>query len=137
MPSSRVSSQPSDQTRISYVSCIGRWVLYHWRHLETASVPGKHVQVGQHFGEGNGTPLQYSCLENPMDGGAWLAEVHGVAKSWRRLSNFTFTFHFHEVKWRRKWQPTPAFLPGESQRWGSLVGYHLWGLIESDTTEAT
>ena len=39
-------------------------------------------------------PLQYSCLENPMDGGAWWAAVHGVAKSWTRLSDFTFTFHF-------------------------------------------
>ena len=45
-------------------------------------------------GEGNGTPLQYSCLENPMDGGAWWAAVHGDAKSWTRLSDFTFTFHF-------------------------------------------
>ena len=45
-------------------------------------------------GEGNGTPLQYSCLENPMDGGAWKAAVHGVAKSWARLSDFTFTFLF-------------------------------------------
>ena len=45
------------------------------------------------FGEGNGTPLQYSCLENPMDGGAWKAAVHGVAKSWTRLSDFTFPFH--------------------------------------------
>ena len=44
-------------------------------------------------GEGNGTPLQYSCLENPMDGGAWWAAVHGVAKSRTRLSAFTFTFH--------------------------------------------
>ena len=49
-------------------------------------------------GEGNGTPLQYSCLENPMDGGAWWAAVHGVAKSWTRLSNFTFTFRFHALK---------------------------------------
>ena len=45
-------------------------------------------------GEGNGTPPQYSCLENPMDGGAWWAAVHGVTKSWTRLSNFIFTFHF-------------------------------------------
>ena len=44
--------------------------------------------------EGDGTPLQYSCLENPMDGGAWWAAVHGVAKSQTRLSDFTFTFHF-------------------------------------------
>ena len=50
------------------------------------------------FGEGNGTPLQYSCLENPMDGGAWWAAIHGVAKSWTQLSNFTFTFHFHALE---------------------------------------
>ena len=49
-------------------------------------------------GTGNGTPLQYSCLENPMDGGAWQAAVHGVAKSWTRLSDFTFTFHFHALE---------------------------------------
>ena len=42
-----------------------------------------------------------------------------------------------EDPWRRKWQPTPVFLPGESQGWGSLVGFHLWGRTESDTTEAT
>ena len=49
-------------------------------------------------GEGNGTPLQYSCLENPVDGGAWWATVHGVAKSWARLSDFTFTFHFRALE---------------------------------------
>ena len=49
-------------------------------------------------GEGDGTPLQYSCLENPMDGGAWWAAVHGVTKSRTRLSNFTFTFHFHALE---------------------------------------
>ena len=47
-----------------------------------------------YFGEGNGTPLQYSCLESPMDGGAWWTAVHGVAGSRTRLSDFTFTFHF-------------------------------------------
>ena len=50
------------------------------------------------LGEGNGTPLQYSCLENPMDGGAWWAAVHGVMKSRTRLSDFTFTFHFHALE---------------------------------------
>ena len=48
--------------------------------------------------EGNGTPLQYSCLKNPMDGGAWWAVVHGVAKSRTWLSDFTFTFHFHALE---------------------------------------
>ena len=50
------------------------------------------------MGEGNGTPLQDSCLENPMDGGAWWAAVHGLAKSQARLSNFTFTFYFHALE---------------------------------------
>ena len=50
------------------------------------------------IGEGNGTPLQCSCLENPMDGGAWWAAVHGVAKSRTRLSDFTFTFYFHALE---------------------------------------
>ena len=61
------------------------------------------------FGESYGTPLQYSCLENPMDGGASWATVHGVAKSQTRLSEFTSLFTF--MHWRRKWQPTPVFLP--------------------------
>ena len=49
-------------------------------------------------GEGNGTPLQYSCLENPMDGEAWKAAVHGVAEGQTRLNNFTFNFHFHALE---------------------------------------
>ena len=50
------------------------------------------------IGEGNGSPLQYSCLENPMDGGAWWAAVHGVAKNQTQLSDFPFTFHFHALE---------------------------------------
>ena len=65
-----------------------------------------------------------------MDEGAWWAAVHEVA-SWTQLSYFTFTH------WRGKWQPTPVFLPGESQGWESLMGCRLWGCTESDTTEAT
>ena len=153
------------------------------------------------IGEGNGTPLQYSCLENPMDGGAWWAAVHGVAKSRIRLNDFTFTFHFHalekemathssvlawripgtgepgglpsmgshrvghdwsdlavaagtsygaslvaqqqriclqcrrcrfdpwawKISWRRAWQPTQVFTPGESPEQRSLVGYSPYG----------
>ena len=72
--------------------------------LQADSLPtelqGKPVysSLTNSFGEGNGTPLQYSCLENPMDGGAWWAEVHGVAKSRIQLSDFTFTFHFHALE---------------------------------------
>ena len=73
--------------------------------------------------------------KNPMDGGAWKAAVHGVAKSRARLRDFISLFTF--MHWRRKWQPTPVFLPGESQGQGSLVGCRLWGRTESDTTEAT
>ena len=57
--------------------------------------------------------------------------VHVVAKSQTRLSDFTFTH------WRRKWQPTSVFLPGESQGWQCLVGCRLWGRTESDTTKVT
>ena len=56
------------------------------------------VKRSYFFRKGNGTPLQYSCLENPIDGGAWWAAVHGVAKSQTRLSDFTFTFHFHALE---------------------------------------
>ena len=54
--------------------------------------------VGELGREGNGTPLQYSCLENPMDGGAWWVVVHGVVRSQTQMSDFTFTFHFHALE---------------------------------------
>ena len=85
---------------------------------DVGSIPGP----GKSPGEGNGNPLQYSCLGNPMDGGAWWAAVHGVAKSRTRLSNFTFTFHFHALEkemathssvlaWRIPWMEEPGGLP--------------------------
>ena len=67
-------------------------VGYNWSNLAAAAA------AAFAHGEGNGTPLQYSCLENPMDGGGWWAAVHGVAKSRTRLSDFTFTFHFHALE---------------------------------------
>jgi len=71
------------------------------------------------MGEGNGTPLQYCCLENPMDGGTWWAAVHGVAKSQTQLSDFTFTFRFYALEkemathcsvlaWRIPWTEKPG-----------------------------
>ena len=54
--------------------------------------------LGRRIRESNGTPLQYSCLENPMDGGAWWAVVHGVTKSQTRLRDFTFTSRFHALE---------------------------------------
>ena len=66
-----------------------------------------------------------------MDGGAWWAAVHGVAKSWTQLSDFTFTFHFHALEKEK------ATHSSVSQGQRSLVGCRLWGCTESDTTEAT
>ena len=87
------------------------------------------------FGEGNGTPLQYSCLKNPMDGGAWWAAVHGVLKSWTGLNDFTFTFHFHALE--KEMATHSSVLAWRIQGRWSLVGCRLWGRTESDTTEAT
>ena len=61
-----------------------------WNAGDPGSIPASERSPG----EGNGNPLQYSCLENPIEGGAWWAAVHGVAKSQTRLSEFTFTFTF-------------------------------------------
>ena len=82
------------------------------------------------FREGNGTPLQYSCLKNPMDRGAWWAAVHGVVKSQTRLSDSLSLFTF--MHWRRKWQPTPVFLPGESQG-GEAWWAAVYGVAQSRT----
>ena len=79
------------------------------------------------IGEGNGNPLQYFCLENLVDGGAWWAAVHGVAKSQTQLSNFTFTFHFHALEkemaahssvlaWRIPGTAEPGGLPSMGSR---------------------
>ena len=89
--------------------------------------------------EGNGSPLQYSCLENPVGGGAWSAAVHGVAKSWTRLSDFTFTFHFHALEkemathssvlaWRIPRTGKPGGLPS--------MGSHRVGHNRSDLAAA-
>ena len=93
-------------------------------------------------GEGNGTPLRYSCLENPLDGGAWWAAVHGIAKSPTRLSNFTFTFHFHALEkemathssvlaWRIPGTGEPGGLPSMGSHrvghdWSDLAAAGNW-----------
>ena len=73
-------------------------VMYSTVARVSSSVSHIWKKLGAWIREGNGSPLQYSCLEDPMDGGAWWAAVHGVAKSRTRLSNFTFTFHFHALE---------------------------------------
>ena len=84
-------------------------------------------------GEGNGTPLQYSCMEYPMDGGAWWAEVHEVAKSRTWLSNLTFTFHFHASEKGRAthssvlaWRILGTGEPGRLPSRGSHRVRHDW-----------
>ena len=88
---------------------------------------GKRIQIFNiqpmpYLREGNGTPLRYSCLENPMEGAAWWAAVHGIARSRTRMSDFTFTFHFHALEkemathssvlaWRIAWKEEPGGLP--------------------------
>ena len=106
-----------------------------WPPDEKCWLIGKNPAARKDCGEGNGTPLQYSCLENPM------AEEHGrlqsmgslrVGHDWATsLSLFTC------IHWRRKRQPTPVFLPGESQGRRGLVDCRLWGHTESNTTEVT
>ena len=84
--------------------------------------------------EGNGTPLRCSCLENPMDRGAWWAAVHEVAKSRVRLSDFTFTFHFHALE-KGNGNPLQCSClenPRDRGAWWAAIS----GVAESGTTEA-
>ena len=86
------------------------------------------------------TPLQYSCLGNPMEGGAWWATVHEVTKSQTGLSDFTFTLHFHALEKEMATHSSvlAGRIPGTGEP-GGLYGdpCHLWGRTESDTTDVT
>ena len=86
-------------------------------------------------GEGNGTPLQYSCLENPWTEEPGRLQSMGLLRVGHDWATSLWLFTF--MHWRRKWQLTPVFLPVESQGRGSLVGCRSWGRTESDMTEAT
>ena len=100
-------------------------------------IPGLVRPLGEEIGDS----LQYSCLENSMDRGAWRAIVHGVTKSQIRLSTWHITGFessgqcrspgikpwVGQIPWRGKWRPTPVFLPGKSHRERSLKGYIPWG----------
>ena len=108
----------------------------HFNVFQTSHCPsfGRNMPTSRDFpGEGNGTPLQYSCLENPMGGGAWWAVVHGVAKSRTRLSDFTFTFYFHALE--REMATHSSVLAWRIPGTGEPGGCHLWGHTKSDTTE--
>ena len=89
--------------------------------------------------EGNGTPLQYSCLENPMDWEAWWAAVHGVTRSQTRLSDFTFTFHFHALEKEMAAQSSVLAwrIPGTGEPGGlPSMGLHRVGHDWSDIAAA-
>ena len=111
--------------------------------------PGSSPGLGRSPGEGNGNPLQYYCLENPTDRGAWYPTVYGVAKSWTRLSNFTFTMdcslpgsYVHAIFLARilEWVPCPpaGYLPNPGIEPSSLTSPALAGgfFITAVTWEA-
>ena len=131
-----------------------------------AVYPGSIPGLGRSPGEENGNLLQYSCLGYPMDREAWWTTVHGFTKSQTQLSDFQFSATLRlgfpggatgkepayqcrrhnrvgfdpwvrKIPWRREWQTTSVFLPGESQGQRSLVGYGPQGHKESDMTKAT
>ena len=127
--------------------------LHPWTHKESDMTEHAHIWLwgfpggsllksppANAGGEGNGIPLQYSCLENPMDGGAWWAAVHGVTKSRTWLSNFSFTVHFHALEkemathssvlaWRIPGTGEPGRLPS--------LGLHRVGHDWSDAAAAS
>ena len=105
-----------------------------WGHNESDMTELLHFYFSLScIGEGNGNPLQCSCLENPRDGGAWWAAVSGVAQSWTRLKRLSSS----SICVRRKqWRPTPVLLPGKSYGQRSLVGCSPWGYWASDMTES-
>ena len=117
---------------------MGAESLSHWDTREVLDLVGFSQFLScpkSMSGEGNGAPLQYSCLENPMDGGAWWAAVHGVVKSQTRLNDFTFTFHFHALE--KEMATYSSVLAWRISDMGEPDGCHLWGRTESHTTEAT
>ena len=106
---------------------LGRFCLFTFKVIIDRYILVVIVLIVSRFGEGNGTPLLYSCLENPMVRGAWWAAVHGVAKSRTRLRSFTSTFHFHALEkemathsntlaWKIPWSEEPGGLQSTGSR---------------------
>ena len=101
-----------------------------------------YVPLTQVCREGSGTPLQCSCLESSMDGGAWWAAVHGVSGSWTRLSNFIFTFHFHALEKEMEihssvlaWRIPGTGEPGGLTSMGSHRVGHDWSDLAAAATQ--
>ena len=88
--------------------------------------------LAYYFGKSNDTPLQYSCLENPWTEEPGRLQSMGLLRVRHDWATSLSLFSF--MHWRRKWQPTPVFLPGESQEWWGLVGCRPWGHTESEAT---
>ena len=111
----------------TWLSSYASTKMCHKRFHAGAHIQLSHIKltVKRLIGEGNGTPLQHSCLENPMDGGALWAAVHGVTKSRTRLSDFTFTFHFHA--WEKEMATHSSVLAWRIPGTGGLRGLPSMG----------
>ena len=101
-------------------------------HVADFSLWRRKEPLGLKPGEGTSDPLQYSCLETPMDGGAWWAAVHGVAKSRTRLSDFTFTFHFHALE--KEMATHSSILAWRIPGTGEPGGLPSMGVTQTDVT---
>ena len=123
--------------------CIAKWFrdfiyIHIYMELDTTERLHFHFSLSC-IGEGNGTPLQYSCLENPMDRGAWWAAVHGVARSRTRMNDFTFTFHFPALEKEMATHSSVLAwrIPGTGEPGGLLsLGSHRVGHDWSDLAAA-
>ena len=118
---SRGSFRPRDWTCASCVSCFGRWILYHLMPLGREKAMTPHSST---------LAWKIPWMEEPV-------RLQSMGSQRVRHDWATSLSLFTLLHWRRKWQPTPVFLPGEFQGRGSLVGCRLWGRTESDTTEVT
>ena len=97
-----------------------------------------HKQILQSRHITTGSSMKISHNSDSLKNQTTILDAHKEIELFERSCNWTTSLSlFTFMPWRRKWQPTPVFLPGESQGWGSLVGCHLWGRTESDTTEVT
>ena len=139
IPVGRLFLQFSSVQLLSHVRSLWPHGLQHTRPACPSQTPRVYSNLCHWVGEGDGTPLQYSCLENPMDGGAWWAAVHGITRSRTRLSDFTFTFHFHA--WEKEMATHSSVLawriPGKGEPGGlPSMGSHRVGHDWSDLAAA-